>query len=227
MTKTQIVLFERCPLCGKAKITMESRKRFLFSKAKINPCPTCSAEFGFRGVDSFQLLFCEPHRLVGRHDCRERVFRGCYLGATFSKREWQEIANGGESVAFSKFLEMSANLRQGLLPTYPSEGLSLSLDKGEVVHYVSSPVYLNEKQSSYGKTSDCGEFILTNKRIVFVRQRGMFSIPLERVELVEDCPPGFLIREKERFEPHFFFPPKYDPLAAAVEGAIHNFKRRN
>jgi len=226
MTKNETVLFEKCPLCGKAKITIETRKHLPFSKPKINPCPTCTAEFAARDADQFQLLFCEPRNVVSRHDCRERVFRGCYLGATLSKTEWQKIAEGGESAAFSKFLEMSTKLRQGFLPTYPSKGLPFTLDKDEVVHYISSPVYLNEKQPTRGISPDKGDLILTNKRMVFVRKKGIFSIPLERVASVEESPPGFLIKERESFEPHVFFPPAYDPVLAALEGAIHNFKRR-
>jgi len=226
MTKTETLLFEKCPLCGQAKVTMEVRKRFFFTKPKINVCPTCSAEFASRGADRFQLLYCEPNK-VGRYKCRDRVFRGCYLGATLSREEWQRISEGGESNAFSEFLDMSTAFRQGLLPTYPSEGLPFALGRDEVVHYVSSLVYLGEKQPSHGLTSDKGDLILTNKRIAFVRQTGTFHIPFERVELVEEVPPGFLVKEKESFEPHVFFASAYDPVLAAVKGAIHNFKRRN
>jgi len=227
MTQKENVLFEKCPLCGQAKIIMKACKRFHFSKPEINPCPTCSAEFAPRGLDLFQLLFCDPHKVVGRHDCRERVFRGCYLGATFSRVEWQKIAEGGESAAFSKFLALSSTFRRGLLPVYPSKGLPFVLNKDEVVHFISSPVFLNEKQHSHGRASDKGDFILTNKRIVFVCQTGTFNIPFERVDLVEEYPPGFLIKEKEMLQPRFFFPSTYDPVLAAVEGAIHNFKRSN
>jgi len=221
------VLFEKCPLCGEAKIIMEKPKPFSFSKPKISPCPKCSAEFATRDADNYQLVFCEPHKLVGKHDCGNRVFRGCYLDASLSKQEWQKIAQGGESSVFSKFLEMSAKFRHGLLPTYPSEELPFTLERGEIVHYVSSPVYLGEQKPSKGKNSDKGDFFLTIKRIVFVCPLGIFIIPLENVERVEDSPPGFLIKEKDTFEPRYFFPPPYDPVFAAVLGTIHNLKRKS
>jgi len=227
MTKPEIVLFEKCPLCGQAKITIETRRRLPFSKPKINSCQTCSAEFAAKGADNYQLLFCDPPKIVGRHDCGVRVFRGCYLNATLSKLEWQRIAEGGESDAFSKFLEMSEKLRRGSLPTYPAEGLPFVLNEGEVVHYVSSPVYLNEQQPLQGSASDKGDFFLTNRRIVFARQTRALSVPFEKIERVEELQPGFLVKEKESFEPLFFFPPTYDPLFAALRGAIHNFKGSN
>lgn len=227
MTKSETVLFEKCPLCGQSKITIETRSRLPFSKPKINSCPTCSAEFAAKGADNYQLLFCDPPKIVGMHDCGARVFRGCYLNATLSKSEWQRIAEGGESDAFSKFLEMSEKLRRGSLPTYPREGFLFTLDDGEVVHYVSSPVYLNEQQSLQGTVSDKGDFFLTNRRIVFVRQTRVLSVPFEKIERVEESQPGFLVKEKKSFESLFFFPPPYDPVFAALMGAIHNFKRHN
>jgi len=227
MRANETVLFEKCPLCGQEKITMEKPKRLPFSKSKINPCSICSAQFAARGAGNYQLVFCEPHKLVGRHDCRDRIFRGCYLGATLSKLEWQKIAEGGEFDAFSKFLEMSAKFRRGLLPAYPSERLPFTLERGETVHYISSPVFFDEQKPSKGKASDKGDFFLTNKRIVFAYPLGTFIIPLENVELVEDSPPGFVVKEKDSFEPRYFFPPLYDPVLDAVLGAIHNLKRKN
>jgi len=227
MTISENVLFEKCPLCNQAKITVEKRSRLPFSRPKINPCPTCSAEFAAKGADNYQLLYCDPPKIVGRHDCGSRVFRGCYLNATLSKSEWQRIAEGGESDAFSKFLEMSEKLRRGTLPIYSAERLPFTLDAGEVIHYVSSPVYLNEQQTLQGSALDKGDFFLTNRRIVFVRQTRALSVPLEKVERVEELQPGFLVKEKESFEPMLFFPPPHDPLFAALLGAIHNFKRRN
>jgi len=227
MRAHETVLFEKCPLCGQAEISIEKPSRLPFSKPKINPCPKCSAEFAARDADNYQLVFCEPHKLVGMHCCRDRVFRGCYLDATFSKLEWQKIALGGESSGLTKFLEMSEKFRRGMLPTYPSEELPFALELGEIVQYVSFPVYLDEQKPSKGKDSDKGNFFLTNRRIVFVYPSGTFIIPLENVERVEDSPPGFLVKEKDVFEPRYFFPPLYDPVFAAVIGAIHNFKRKS
>jgi len=227
MSTSGTVLFEKCPLCGQAKISMEKPSRLPFSKPKINPCPYCSAEFASRGADNFQLMSCEPHKLAGRHNCRDRVFRGCYLDATLSKLEWEKIALGGESSDFVKFMEMSARFSRGSLPTYPSEELPFTLQRGEFVHYISFPVYLDEQKPSKEKTSDKGNFFLTNKRIVFEYPSATFIIPLENVERVEDSPPGFLVKEKDSFEPHYFFPPPYDPVFAAVLGAIHNIKRKS
>lgn len=223
----EIVLFEKCPLCGQAKISMGKPRRLPFSKPKINPCPECFAEFVARDADKFKLVFCEPHKLVGRHSCRDRVFRGCYLDATLSKSEWEKVALGGESSEFAKFLETSAKFRRGLLPTYPSEELPFTLGPGEIAHYISFPVYLDEQEPSKGKTSGRGNFFLTNKRIVFVHPSGTFVVPLENVERVEDSPPGFLVKEKDSFEPRYFFPPPYDPVLDAVLGAIHNFKEKH
>jgi len=227
MTSHETVLFEKCPLCGQAKIISEKPRRLLFSKPKINSCPKCSAEFVAREANNYQLVFCEPNKLVGRHSCGDRIFRGCYLDATLSKLEWQKIAQGGELEDFSKFLEVSANFSRGLLPTYPSEGLPFNLESGEIVHYVSSPVYLGEQKPSKGKTSDKGDFFLTNKRIIFVYSSGTLHVPLKNVERVEDSPPGFLVKEKYSFEPICFFPPPYDPVFAAVLGALHNLKRKS
>jgi len=226
MRTHETVLFEKCPLCSQAKITMEKPRSIPFFKPKINPCPKCSAEFAAKGADNYQLVFCEPHKLVGRHSCRNRVFRGCYLDVTLSKLEWEKIALGGESSNFSKFSEMSAKFSRGLLPAYHSEELPFTLEHDEQVHYISSPVHLDEQKPSKGKSSDKGDFFLTNRRIVFAYPLGTFIIPLENVERVEDSPPGFLVKEKASFEPRYFFPPPYDPVFAAVLGAIHNFKRK-
>lgn len=228
MMAHESVLFEKCPVCGQAEISMEKPSPFRFSKPRISPCPKCLAEFVGRGADTFQLVFCEPQRIVGKHCCRDRIFRGCYLDATLSKLEWQKIALGGESSEFTKFLEMNEKFRRGVLPIYPSAELLFSLKHGEIVHYISFPVYFDEQQPSKGKNpSDKGEFFLTNRRIVFVYPSGTFIIPLENVEQVEDSPPGFVVREKDSFEPRYFFPSSYDPIFAAVLGAIHNLKRKN
>lgn len=226
MSSHETVLFEKCPLCGQAKITIEKPRRLLFSKPKINACPRCSAEFAAKGSDNYQLVFCEPRSLVGRHNCRDRIFRGCYLDAVFSKAEWQQISEGGESSAFARFLEMSEKFCLGLLPTYPSEGLPFTLESGEVVHYVSSPVYLDEKKPSQGKASDEGTFFLTNKRIGFVYPSGTLTIRLGNIMQVEDTSPGFLVKAKGSHEPWYFFPPANDPALAAVRGAIRNLKRK-
>lgn len=225
MTKLDKILFSRCPLCREGTISIETRRRLLFSRSNISPCPICSAVFVSRGDDNYQLWLCNPHKLIGRHDCREHVFRGCYLGATLAKSEWKKIAAGHESDAFQGFLEMSARFQRGLLPTYPSEGLPLALDEDEVVHYVSYPVHLDEKQPSLGSPVDKGSFVLTNKRIVFVREAGKLSISLDNIRRVEEAPPGFMIQEKDSFEPFYFFPPRYDPIFAAVKGAINNLGR--
>jgi len=227
MTKPATVLFEKCPLCGQSKITIETSRRLPFSKPKINHCPTCSAEFAAKGANHFQLLYCDPNKIVDKHDCGDRVFRGCYLGATLSKSEWQKISEGGESNAFSKFLEMSEEFRRGSLPTYPAEGLPFPLSEGEIVYYVSSPVYLNEQQAYQRRASDKGDFFLTNKRLVFAHQTRLLSVSFEEIEKVEELRPGFLVKEKGAFEPLLFFPPPYDPAFAALQGAIHNFKGRN
>jgi len=227
MRTHETVLFEECPLCGQAKITLKKPRILSFSKPKINSCPKCSAEFVARGEDRFKLVFCEPHKLVGKHNCRDRVFRGCYLDAVLSKSEWEKIAQGGESLAFAKFLEIGEKFRRGLLPACPLGRLPFTLEHGEIVHYLSTPVYLGEQKPSKGKTSDKGAFFLTNNRIIFVYAFGKFVIPLEIVERVEDSPPGFLVKEKVSFEPHYFFPPPYDLLFDAVLGAIHNFKEKH
>jgi len=227
MIKDELVLFEKCPLCREAKILIEKPRRLFFSKPRIEPCPRCSAEFAAKGEDKFQLVFCEPHKLVGKHNCKERIFRGCYLDVILSKLEWEKIAQGNDSLGFAKFLETSEKLRQGLLPIYPSNGLPFTLKSGELVHYISSPVYLDEQKPSKGKPQDKGNFFLTNKRIVFAYPSETFFIQLENVERVEDYPPGFLVKEKDSFEPRYFYPPLYDPVFVAVLGAIHNLKKKH
>jgi len=227
MAKT-VTLFEKCPLCGEGTINIATKKMLVFSKLKIQACPICSAEFAAKDEDNYQLLYCEPRKVVGRKahgqcGCRERIYRGCYLGVTLHKSEWEKIAEGGEAEFYEKFLEMSRKFLQGLLPTYPSGAVSLPLAKGEVIHYVSSPVYLDEVQPSHGERADKGDFILTNKRIIYARDTETIVIPIEKVERVEETPPGFLVKEKNSFEPLYFFPPPYDPVFAAVRGVIRNF----
>lgn len=226
MAAIETVLFEKCPLCREGRITIKTRRRLFHSKSVVDPCPICSTLFAARDGDNYQLLFCEPYKLVGKHNCGERILRGCYLGATLPKAEWQKIADGGEFQALNTFLEMSEKFRRGVLPTFPSEGLPVALDKDEVVHYVSFPVYLNEEQPSRGTHSNKGDFILTNKRLMFVGQDTAFSVSLENIYRLEESTPGFLIQEKATFEPKYFFPPPYDPVFAAVLGAVHNLKKR-
>lgn len=223
-------LFEKCPLCGEGTINVITKRLLILSKLEIQPCPVCSAEFAPKGRDSYQLLYCEPSKVVGRkghgrHGCRERIYRGCYLGVTLHKSEWEKIAQGGEAEFFEKFLKMNQKFLKGMLPTYPRSVVSFPLEEKEVVHYVSSPVYLGEEQPSHGEQADKGNFILTNKRIIFAYEAETIEIPIEKIERVEEAPPGFLIKEKDSFEPLYFFPPPYDPLFAAVRGVIRKSEK--
>ncbi|MFQ5836346.1 MAG: hypothetical protein ACE5HG_00660 [Candidatus Bathyarchaeia archaeon] len=229
MVKTA-TLFEKCPLCGEGTINTVTRKMFIVSRLKIQACPVCSAEFDAKGEDNYQLLYCEPRKVIGRkahgqRGCRERIYRGCYLGATLHRSGWKKIAEGGEAQFFERFLEMNQKYLQGLLPTYPSDAVPFPLETGEVVHYVSSPVYMDEAQPSHGERADKGDFILTNKRIIYARKPETVIIPIEKIERIEETPPGFLIKEKDSYEPLYFFPPHYDPIFAAVKGAIRNFRK--
>ncbi len=229
MAKTA-TLFEKCPLCGEGKINTVTREMLAISTLKIQTCPVCSAEFAAKGEDNYQLLYCEPRKIVGRKaqglcSCRERIYRGCYLGVTLHKSEWEKIAEGGEAEFFEKFLEMSRKFLQGSLPTYPSDTAPFPLEGGEVVHYVSSPVYMDEAQLSHGERADKGDFILTNKRIIYACKPETVIINIENIERVEETPPGFLIKEKDSFEPRYFFPPHYDPVYAAVKGVIRNLRK--
>jgi hypothetical protein len=147
------------------------------------------------------------------------------LGVTLHKSEWKKIAKGGEAEFFEKFLEMSQKFLQGVLPTYPRDAAPFPLEKGEVVHYVSSPVYTDEVQPSKGERADRGDFILTNKRIIYTRETETIEIPIVKIERVEETPPGFLIKEKDSYEPLYFFPPPYDPVFAAVKGVIYNLEK--
>lgn len=109
---------------------------------------------------------------------------------------------------------------------YPSERLPFSLERGEIVHYVSSPVYFDDQKTSKEKSSDRGDLFLTSKRIVYRSHSKTFAIALENVERTEESPPGFLVKEKNSFEPRYFFPPLYDPVLDVVLGAIHNSKEK-
>jgi len=227
MQTRETVLFQKCPVCGQTKITLEGAGLFWLSKPKINPCPNCLAQFVPKGSDRFQLVYCEPQKLVERHICKDRIFRGCYLDATLSKEDWQKIAEGEELNAFSEFTDMTARFSRGLLPTYPSERLPFALVTGEIVHYVSCPVYVDDQEPSKTKASGGGTLFLTNKRIVLIHPSGTFIIQLEEIEDLEESPPGFFIKERGSFEPRFFFPPLYDPVFAVVKGAIRNLKMKS
>lgn len=144
MSFKETVMFEKCPLCGQAKVAMEKTSVISF-KPKVGTCTSCSAEFLDKGESRFQLVHCEPHRLVGRHDCADKVFRGCYLDAILTGQEWEKISEGGELPDFSEFSDLSKKLSRGTLPTYHSKDLPFALEQDEVVHYVSSPVYINEQ----------------------------------------------------------------------------------
>lgn len=227
MSLKETVMFEKCPLCGKGNVTTGKTRALGFLKPKIGTCTSCSAEFLDKGESGFQLVHCEPHRLIGRHDCADRVFRGCYLDATLPKQEWEKISEGGESTDFCKFSEISKKFSRGTLPTYPSKDLPFTLEQDEVVHYISSPVFMNDQATVRRRASDRGDFYLTNKRVVFVRSTGALNISLGDVERVEDSPPGFLVQEKGSYEPLHFYPCTYDPVSAAMRGAIRNLKKKH
>lgn len=227
MKVRELVLFEKCPLCGRAEISMERRGLLHFYKGEIRPCPRCSAEFVGKGENNFELVFCEPRKLAGHHECRSRVLNGCYLGLTFSRSEWERIANGVESEDLAKFMEVSARFRRGLLPTCPSENLPFHLEGGEVLHHVSFPVYVQEQRASRLGEFCKGRFFLTSRRIVYESQSAAFTVQLENVEQVDEAAPGFVVKEKDSYEPRHFFPSLYDPVYAAVLGAIHNLRRRS
>ncbi len=221
------VLFPKCPVCGQANITIQKPGRFSRSRRKINPCPKCAAQFVAEGSNRFQLIFCEPQKLVERHSCKDRIFNGCYLDATLSGEDWRRIAEGEELDTFSKFQDISARFSRGLLPIYSLEDLPFDLVKDETIHHVSCPVYIDDQKPARNKTSDGGTLFLTNRRIALIHPSGTFNIELEEIENVEESPPGFFVKKKASFEPCFFFPPPYDPLLAAVKGAIYNLRKKS
>jgi hypothetical protein len=227
MTARETILFEKCPLCGRAEISMEKRGLFRFYKAEIKPCPSCLAEFAERGGNNFELMFCEPRKLVGHHECRDRVVNGCYLGLTLSRSEWKRIADGVESSDLAKFMEVSARFRRGSLPTCPSENLPFHLEGGEIIHYVSFPVYVHEQRAPRLGEFSKGRLFLTSRRIVYESPSAAFTVRLENVERVDEAAPGFIVKEKDSYEPRHFFPSLYDPVYAAVQGAIRNLRRRS
>jgi hypothetical protein len=223
MGSSDTVLFDKCRARASAKITTEKHRRFF--KRKINPCPKCFAEFVPRGFKNYQLVFCEPRKLlVAGHNCSDRIFRGCYLDETLSKSEWREISEGHEFPIFSEFLKTSAKFRRGSLPKCPSEKLPFALERDEIVHCMSSPTYFDEQKPSKGENPDKGDLFVTNKRIIFTSPSGALRIPFENVDRITESQPGFLVKEKDVFEPYYFFPQRYDPVFAAVHGAIHNLK---
>lgn len=221
------VLFTKCPLCAQAEIRMSKSHRLSSVSFRIDPCPHCSAKFTAAGEDNYTLVSCEPRKLAGNHHCDERIINGCYLDVTLSKGEWQRIAEGGESDAITEFATLSAAYRQGKLPRYPSAHVPFALEPREIVHYISSDVCLGEQQPSRRVTSDQGDLFLTNKRVVFVHRLGKLAIRLGSVERVEERQPGFAVIEKGVFMPHVFFPTRFDPIFAAVCGAIHNLKGKS
>lgn len=230
MAKTE-TLFKRCPLCGAGRIYILRRKIFLLPRTEIQSCPVCSAKFAARGEERYQLVYCEPFKVVegasdGRYNCRERVYRGCYLGATFHRSEWEKIADGGEAEVLERFLQMSKKFMQGSLPSYPSNAVPFPLEAGEVVHYISSPVYLGEAQPSCGKSTDRGDLILTNMRIIYARGSKTRSIAIEDVERVEETTPGFFIKEKDSYEPLYLIPLPHDPVPAAVKGLVNSSREK-
>lgn len=229
MGDPKAVLFERCPLCGEGTIDVVTHRVFFISSSKILPCPICSATFIAKTKDRYQLAYCVPSKVVERrrsiHKCRDRVYCGCYLGATLHRSDWKKIAEGGESSAFENFLKASELFQSGSLPTCSSEGFPFSLEKGEVIHYVSSPVHVNDQQPSHGETADKCDLVLTNRRIILMLEIDTFDIPFENIEELKEATPGFFIRERGSFEPQYFFPPPYDPVFAAIKGAIHKFRK--
>lgn len=227
MKAHETVLFEKCPLCRRAEISVKKRRLSNLNKTEIRPCPNCSAEFAERGGGNFELVYCEPRKLVAHHKCRDRVFAGCYLGSTLSKSEWERVAVEGESSNLAKFMDVSARFRQGLLPTCPLAKLPFHLEDGEVMHFVSFPVCVDEQRVSERGNSCKGRFFLTSRRIVYESLSAAFTVQLENVERVDEALPGFVVKEKDSYEPRYFFPPPYDPVYAAVLGAIHNRRRKS
>lgn len=223
MKAARTVLF-KCPLCGQGEIKKTERVSFFFSRPKIDPCPNCSAEFTADYRGNYRLSFCEPHRLLNNHRCNERIFRRCYLDMTLPASEWQTIAEGNESSSFANFLSLSTEYHKGKLPSYPQSQAPFTLQDREIIHHISSPVYVDEKTSSKAETTLKGDFFLTNKRIVYVHPQKGFSISLGEIERFEECSPGFIIKDKGSVLPYIFFPPKHDPVFAAVCGAINNVK---
>lgn len=223
MKVDKTVLF-KCPLCGQGEITKTKRVGLFFPRPRVNPCPICSAEFTADYKGNYRLSFCEPRRLLNNHRCNERIFQGCYLDLALSASEWQTIAEGGESSSLANFLCLSAKYYRGKLPSYPQRQVPFSLHDREIIHHISSPVYTVEKTSSKAETADKGDFFLTNKRIVYVHPQKGGVISLRDIERFEECFPGFVIKHKASVTPYIFFPPKDDPVFAAVCGAINNVK---
>ena len=217
------VLF-KCPLCGIGEITKNKRASLFSPRSRINPCPNCSAEFTADYKGNYRLSFCEPHRLLNNHRCDERIFRGCYLDLTLSASEWQTIAEGGESSSVADFLSLSTEYRKGKLPSYPQGQAPFTLQDREIIHHISSPVYMYEKTSATAQTGDKGELFVTNKRIVYVHPQEGLAIPLREVEQSKECFPGIIIKGKASVTPYIFFLPRNDPVFATICGAINNVK---
>ncbi len=224
-----LTLFERCPLCREGKVRIIQWKILFFTKMKVEACPVCSAEFIMKDRDRYQLVYCDPDRIASRGGhgqcrCRDRVFHGCYLGMTLHKSEWERISRGEGEDPLELFNRRSLELLQGSFKIQRGEEAQFGMEPGEVIYYVSYPVYLDEAYIPHRDQSEKGRFILTNKRIIYVCEKEHIVIPLRDVEDVEDAQPGFTVRVKGLSEPIHFFPPLNDPLSAAVKGALRKLQ---
>jgi hypothetical protein len=224
----QAVLFQPCPICGQGEVTLRPGRAAL-GQRRTYVCSACSASFVERRGDRYELRHCSPQKARGGLSactCYAAGAARCYLGVPLSRTRWEEISRGGDIRSLEEFNRRSEKLSSGDLPELPRHLVTRGLSDGEMVHYVSTPVYAQEQQRTGSAEQDRGTLILTSKRLIYRNHGETVSIALDDIIEVSESFPGFMIADKDCNQPHYFFTPPLDPILAAIKGALRRYSNQ-
>lgn len=146
---------------------------------------------------------------------------------TFSREEWERIAEGGAPDILLKFRDAVQRFQRGELLAHPETITPFQLEPGETVFFVSSPVYLHEEALTQNKNEPASTLYLTNLHIVISTSgKTTLRIRIDDIKIVREMLPGFIIETVDSPTPVSVFPPLYDPVYAAIEAVLRKYKRQ-
>lgn len=144
---------------------------------------------------------------------------------TFSGKEWERIAQGGEPDVLAKFHQAEQRFKKGELVPHPQPKTPFDLDSGETLFFVSAPIYLNEEPLTDKAEEPAHVMYVTDRRVVIARNKKVdFQVPIDKISQLRETLPGFVIELADSPTPITVYPPLYDPAFAALEAVLKKFK---
>jgi len=197
--QTLEVIFDKCPVCKKGKVSHISTKKFfgLMDSAQIK-CDHCNAIFIEQDGKEDQRVF--------ELDLSESKAESNYNGQALKMSEWKRGLS-----------DLDFCIKNNSLPNLTVMGLKVVLEEGERTHWYSSAVMMEEravrnyqsyrvKGYSFGNSEshgelrriDKGNLLLTNKRIIFNGDFKHLEYKLDKVMALEEFKDSFEIGVSNR-----------------------------